>query len=67
MSKELSTHLREHVSKWPATREDIVSACNNISDIPDEERKWVLKNLPAGTYDAPEDAEQVMLRGSVQG
>lgn len=64
---EVTRHLMEHIGKWPATKQEIMSACNNISDIPDENRKWVTEYLPEGTYDSPEEAEMVMERGMVQG
>jgi hypothetical protein len=67
MSKEVTTHLREHIKTWPATKEDIVQACNNVSDIPEEERRWFIENLPEGTYHTPEEAEMVLQRGTVQG
>lgn len=64
---EVTRHLREHIQKWPATKDEIMSACNNISDIPAENKRWVVEYLPEGTYESPEEAEMVMQRGMVQG
>lgn len=67
MSKEVTTHLREHIDKWPATKQDIVTACNNVSDLPEAERKWFMESLPEGTYKNPDEVEMVLMRGQTQG
>ena len=67
MSEEVTTHLREHIRKWPATKEDIIQACNNVSDIPEAERRWFIETLPEGTYHTPEEAEMVLQRGTLHG
>jgi hypothetical protein len=67
MSKELSTHLQDHIETWPATKEDIVQACSNMSDIPETERRWVQENMPEGLYHTPEEAEMALQHGAAQG
>jgi hypothetical protein len=67
MSKELSTHLQEHIKTLPATKEDIVKACSNMSDITEQERRWVNENLPEGLFHTPEEAEMALQHGAAQG
>jgi len=55
LAEELG-HLKNHV-KYPANREQVVAACNNMSDAPTDDRDWVSKNLPDGTY---QNADQVV-------
>jgi len=56
MSADVVTHLQEHIKEWPASKQDIIQSCNMISDIPEEERKWVMENLPDKIYNSPDEA-----------
>ena len=47
-------HLQEHQT-YPATKEDLVAACNNLSDFRAEDKKWFSDNLPEGKYKSPGD------------
>ena len=49
-------HLKNHV-EYPATKNDIVTACNNLSDVPKADKDWFEKNLPDRTY---KNAEEVL-------
>ena len=60
-SGELMTHIREHIVKWPATRDEIVTACNNLEHVPEHERKFVTENLPEDTYANPEEVTKVLM------
>ena len=42
-------HAKNHV-EYPATKKQLVEACNNMSDMPKAEREWFAKNLPDKTY-----------------
>jgi len=44
-------HLKNH-QKYPATREDLVAECDNLSDFSDEDKEWFMDNLSEGTYDS---------------
>jgi hypothetical protein len=55
LAEELG-HLKNHVM-YPASRQQVVGACNNMSDAPQADREWFSSNLPEGTY---QNAEQVL-------
>jgi hypothetical protein len=48
MATELG-HLKNHVM-YPASRAQVVAACNNMSDSDPSNKEWVTKNLPEGNY-----------------
>ncbi len=48
-SKKAAIDHLDHVS-YPATKEELVKACDNMSDVPEEGKKWFMDNLPGGTY-----------------
>lgn len=50
------THLREH-QEYPATKQELVESCNNLSDFSEDDKKWFESNLPEGTYNS---ADEVM-------
>ena len=53
--KEVMEHLDGHFT-YPATKGEIVKACNMMSDVPEKHRKWFMEALPEGTY---KNAEEV--------
>lgn len=53
-------HLKRHV-KYPADRNAVLSACNNMSDVTDADRTWFNASLPAGTYKGPADVLSALL------
>ena len=54
--KNAVDHLKNH-QKYPATRDELVKECDNLSDFSDEDKKWFMDNLPEGSY---ESADKVM-------
>lgn len=54
-------HLKHHV-EYPASRDEVVAACNDMSDIPSDDRDWFMKSLPAGDYNGPEDVLTAILQ-----
>jgi hypothetical protein len=44
-------HLREH-QEYPATKEELVAECDNLSDFSEKDRKWFANNLPDRTYNS---------------
>jgi hypothetical protein len=59
LAEELG-HLKKHVM-YPATRAQVVAACNNMSHIDTANRDWFTKNLPAGTYRNPAEILSALL------
>ena len=47
-------HLREH-QEYPATKAELVAACNNLSDFSKEDKEWFSGNLPEGTYHSADE------------
>ena len=52
-------HLKEH-QKYPATREELVKECNELSDFSAEDKKWFEDNLPDGTYNSADDVTKAL-------
>lgn len=53
-------HLKTHIGKWPASRADLVAACNGLSDFTPEDREEFESKLPEGTYNTPEDVAKAL-------
>jgi hypothetical protein len=47
--KEILTHLQKHVV-YPASRKDIIEACNMLMDVPQADKEWFEKNMPDWNY-----------------
>ena len=54
-------HIKNHVD-YPASKQQVVAACNNMSDVPSEDKEWVSKSLPEQTYKGPEDVVNALLK-----
>jgi len=55
----LMTHIKSHVD-YPTTKKALVEACNNMSDIADEDKKWFSDTLPEGEYKKPGDVMKTL-------
>jgi hypothetical protein len=53
-------HLKTHVS-YPASRMDIVTACNNNQHAEKDDAEWIAKALPEGTYQSPNEVLTALL------
>lgn len=47
-------HLKKDVA-YPATKDDIITACNNFEEIPASERDWFYRTLPDRGYGSAEE------------
>ena len=47
-------HLKTHQT-YPATKADLVAACNSLSDFSEDDKKWFSEHLPENTYNSAED------------
>lgn len=53
-SKEAETHFNEHLKdfSWPAKGSDVVTVCNNATDLSEDERKRFVEAIdPEKTYE----------------
>lgn len=57
--EELMMHLNEHIA-YPATKEEIIKACDEMSDVPDEEKDMFSKNLPSKVYDSANEVMEAL-------
>ncbi len=54
--EEVKTHIKEHL-EYPATKEQLIQACNNMGEVPKSDKEWFETNLPEGTY---QNADEVI-------
>ena len=52
-------HLTQH-QKYPATKEEMVEACNKLSDFSEEDKKWFAEHLPERTYKSADEVMQAL-------
>jgi hypothetical protein len=60
LAEELG-HLKNHV-KYPASRAQVVAACNNMSDMHATNASWLENNLPEGNYNSPHEVLGALLK-----
>jgi hypothetical protein len=59
LAQELG-HLKNHVT-YPASRSQVVAACNDMADVPREDKDWVMNSLPEGNYRTPAEVVTALL------
>ncbi len=47
-------HLNDHQT-YPATKQELVKTCNELSDFSEEDKKWFEANLQEGTYKSADE------------
>jgi hypothetical protein len=52
--KKVESHLKEH-QKYPATRAELLAACENLKEFSAGEKAWYAAHLPDGTYKSAGD------------
>ncbi len=53
-------HLKHHID-YPASKAELVAACNNMSDVSSADRSWFSTAIPEGKYKNPEDVLKALL------
>jgi len=49
--KQTIAHFQNHLTSWPASGKEIIEACNNMSDVPEHDKRLIEGNLdPHKTY-----------------
>ncbi len=51
-------HIKSHIY-YPATKEEIVTSCRNMSEVPTHDKIWLEQTLPERKYD---NAVEVLTR-----
>lgn len=52
-------HLRTHQS-YPASKADLMKACNDLTDFSAEDKQWFTVHLPEGTYNSADEVIKVL-------
>ena len=52
-------HIKSHTN-YPASKQDLVQACNNMSDFSEEDKEWFASNLPEGQYSSSDDVMKAL-------
>lgn len=58
--KNAIMHLREHHTKWPATKAELVAECNNLSDFSKADKEEFARELPEGTYNSADEVIEAL-------
>jgi hypothetical protein len=53
-------HLKSHVS-YPATRAQVIEACNNNQHAEKDDAEWIAKALPEGSYQNANEVVSALL------
>jgi truncated hemoglobin YjbI len=53
-ARKVADHLEKHVT-YPATKADLVAACNGLADHSPDEKTWFAARLPEGKYKSARD------------
>ena len=59
LTAKMKEHLRKHQT-YPATRAQLIKACNNLADFTSVQKKWFAKALPARTYKSASDVVKAL-------
>lgn len=54
-------HLKNHVT-YPASKAQVVAACNNMSDMQTGNAEWFNKSLPEGNYNSAHEVLGALLK-----
>lgn len=57
--KDAIMHLREH-QKYPATKSELVAACNSLSDFSTADKAEFKRSLPEGTYNSADEVMEAL-------
>ena len=48
-------HIKTHAGGYPVTKEQLVAACENMSEFTAEQKEWFASALPTGSYNTAGD------------
>lgn len=56
---ELTEHIEKHVS-YPASKQDILMACDNMSDASAEDKQMMMDKLPDMTFQTADEVKAAL-------
>ncbi len=62
MPADLSQQIMDHLNHvvYPASKEDLVKACNEMSDVPENDKRWLNENLPEKNYQNADEVKRAV-------
>lgn len=60
LKKKFTEHIGGHGVMYPASCNDVVAACNNLSEFSRSEKEWFSKNLPHRTFESPTEVRKAL-------
>jgi len=60
LKTKMSRHVEDDIENWPASCNDIVMACNNMSEFSMDEKDWFAKNLPHAMYKTSREVKKAL-------
>lgn len=57
-ARDTLDHLNHVV--YPASKQDLVEACNKMSDVPESDKKWFTENLPNRVYGNASEVKEAL-------
>jgi hypothetical protein len=63
LSPALKRKYGEHIGKdvsYPASCNELVAACNNMSEFSKTEKEWFSENLPHRTFETSDEVRKVL-------
>ena len=52
-------HIKKH-QEYPATKKELVAACNNLYDFSKEDKEWYTSHLSDKTYNSAEEVLEAL-------
>ena len=49
--KDAVDHIKNH-QKYPATKDELMAECDNLSDFSDEDKQWFKEHLTKDSYES---------------
>jgi hypothetical protein len=59
LKKKYAEHIGDDVT-YPASCNDLVAACNNMSEFSKSEKEWFSKSLPHGSFESADEVRKVL-------
>lgn len=57
--EEVIKHIENDIA-FPATKDEMVEACDEMSDVPRADKQWFIESLPPGLYENAGEVKQAL-------